>query len=141
MKLFNNLSLVIAGFGGFICQFLGGYDSLLKAIITLIVIDYVSGLIKSAYNKKLSSGVGFKGIIKKIMILVVIATAVVIQTVIKTSIPIREITIVFFITNEGLSILENAIEFIPIPQKIKDLLIQVRGDNDDGTGDSDRFIS
>ena len=103
---------------------------LLKSIVILVILDYITGLLKSIYNKKLSSNTGFRGLIKKIIIFIVIATAYVIQGVLESVIPLREITIVFFICNEAISLLENASEFVPIPEKLKDVLIQLRKEND-----------
>lgn len=128
MKILNNISVVVSIVGGFVTQLLGGFDSLLQAIITLIIIDYLTGVIKGVYKKELSSEIGFKGIFSKIMILILIATSVVLQNVIKTEIPIRETVIMFFIANEGVSILENASVFLPIPETIKNILLQLRGE-------------
>lgn len=125
-KYFNEISVGFGLIGGFICKFLGGWDMLLKAIVILVVLDYVTGLLKAVYNKSLSSEIGFKGLIRKIIIFVVIATAYVIQGIVGGAIPLREITILFFIANESLSLLENAGEFVPIPDKLKDTLIQLR---------------
>ncbi|UEL47595.1 phage holin family protein [Terrisporobacter hibernicus] len=125
-KYFNEISVGFGLIGGFICKFLGGWDMLLKAIVILVVLDYVTGLLKAIYNKSLSSEIGFKGLIRKIIIFVVIATAYVIQGIVGDAIPLREITILFFIANESLSLLENAGEFVPIPDKLKDTLIQLR---------------
>ena len=125
-KYFNEISVGFSLIGGFICKFLGRWDMLLKAIVILVVLDYVTGLLKAIYNKSLSSEIGFKGLIRKIIIFVVIATAYVIQGIVGDAIPLREITILFFIANESLSLLENAGEFVPIPDKLKDTLIQLR---------------
>lgn len=125
-KYFNEISVGFGLIGGFMCKFLGGWDMLLKAIVILVVLDYVTGLLKAIYNKSLSSEIGFKGLIRKIIIFVVIATAYVIQGIVGDAIPLREITILFFIANESLSLLENAGEFVPIPDKLKDTLIQLR---------------
>ncbi|WP_419749290.1 phage holin family protein [Terrisporobacter petrolearius] len=125
-KYFNEISVGFGLIGGFMCKFLGGWDMLLKAIVILVVLDYVTGLLKAIYNKSLSSEIGFKGLIRKIIIFVVIATAYVIQGIVGDVIPLREITILFFIANESLSLLENAGEFVPIPDKLKDTLIQLR---------------
>lgn len=125
-KYFNEISVGFGLIGGFICKFLGGWDMLLKAIVILVVLDYVTGLLKAIYNKSLSSEIGFKGLIRKIIIFIVIATAYVIQGIVGDAIPLREITILFFIANESLSLLENAGEFVPIPDKLKDTLIQLR---------------
>jgi toxin secretion/phage lysis holin len=126
MKEFNYVSVVIGFIGGFFVQYLGGFDKFLYGLLCLMVIDYISGLIKAAYNQKLSSQIGFKGILKKIMVLVVVAASVVVQNTIGGSNPIREITIVFYMCNEGISILENAGEFLPIPKRLKDIFIQLR---------------
>lgn len=125
-KYFNEISVGFGLIGGFMCKFLGGWDMLLKAIVILVVLDYVTGLLKAVYNKSLSSEIGFKGLIRKIIIFVVIATAYVIQGIVGDAIPLREITILFFIANESLSLLENAGEFVPIPDRLKDTLIQLR---------------
>lgn len=125
-KLFNGISIVGGIVGGFLCQALGGYDVILKALLALVILDYVTGVLKAIVNKKLSSSVGFKGLIRKIVIFIVVATAVIIQSVIGDSVPLREITIIFFLCNEGISLLENASEFVPIPEKLKEILIQLR---------------
>lgn len=125
-KYFNTVSIIIGIVGGFICKHLGGFDMLLGVIITLVVLDYLTGILKAIYNKQLSSEVGYKGIIKKIFIFIVIATAYEIQKVVGDSIPLREMTLMFFIANEAISLLENAGEFIPIPEQLKNVLVQLR---------------
>ena len=130
-KYFNDISIVFGLVGGFICSFLGGWDMLLKSIVILMVLDYATGLLKAIYNKKLSSEIGFKGLIRKITIFIVIATAYVIQGIVGDEVPLREITILFFIANEGISLIENSSEFVPIPEKLKDVLIQIRKEGDE----------
>ena len=130
-KYFNDISIIFGIVGGFICSFLGGWDMLLKSIVILMVLDYVTGLLKAIYNKELSSEIGFKGLIRKITIFIVIATAYVIQGIMGDEIPLREIVILFFIANEGISLIENASEFVPIPKKLKDVLIQLRKEGDE----------
>ena len=130
-KYFNDISIVFGLVGGFVCNFLGGWDMLLKSIVILMVLDYVTGLLKAIYNKELSSEIGFKGLIRKITIFIVIATAYVIQGIMGDEIPLREIVILFFIANEGISLIENASEFIPIPEKLKEILIQLRKESDE----------
>ena len=130
-KYFNGISIAFGLVGGFVCNFLGGWDMLLKSIVILMVLDYVTGLLKAIYNKELSSEIGFKGLIRKITIFIVIATAYVIQGIMGDEIPLREIVILFFIANEGISLIENASEFIPIPEKLKEILIQLRKDSDE----------
>ena len=130
-KLFNNISIVGGVVGGFLCQQLGGWDVILKALVALVVLDYVTGVLKAIYTKTLSSAVGFKGLIRKITVFIVVATAVIVQSVIGDAIPLRDIVIIFFVCNEGISLLENASEFIPIPEKLKDTLIQLRDKNEE----------
>ena len=125
-KLFNEFSIIVSVFGGFLCSFLGGWDVILKALVVIIVLDYITGVFKAICTKTLSSEVGFKGLIRKIVIFIVVALAVIIQEVVGGHIPLREITIMFFVCNEAISLLENASEFIPIPKKLKDTLIQLR---------------
>lgn len=129
-KLFNDVSVIVGLLGGFLSYFLGGYDTILKALIALVVLDYITGVLKAITNKKLSSAIGFYGLIRKIVIFIVVATAVIVQWVIGDTVPLREVTIVFFICNEGISLLENASQFIPIPEKLKAVLIQLRDTND-----------
>lgn len=130
-KYFNDISIIFGLVGGFVCKFLGGWDMLLKSIVILMVLDYVTGLLKAIYNKELSSEIGFKGLIRKITIFIVIATAYVIQGIVGDEVPLREITILFFIANEGISLIENSSEFVPIPEKLKDVLIQIRKEGDE----------
>lgn len=129
-KLFNTISMIFGIIGGFICKWLGGSDLLLKTIIVLVILDYTTGLMKGIYEKKLSSEIGFRGILKKIMIFIVIATAWTIQRLLGEAIALREIVIMFFIINEALSLLENAAVLIPIPPKLKETLLQLRDKED-----------
>lgn len=133
-KLFNWVSVAVGIVGGFLCQWLGGWDVILKALVFLVILDYVTGVLKAIYNKTLSSSIGFKGLIRKIMIFIVVATAVTTQTIIGDSIPLREIVIIFFVCNEGISLLENASEFVPIPEKLKETLLQLRDKHDENKG-------
>lgn len=125
-KFFNQLSIVGGIVGGFFCKLLGGWDTILSALVALVILDYITGVLKAIVTKTLSSTVGFKGLIKKVVIFIVVATAVVIQSVVGDAVPLREIVIVFFLCNEGISLLENASEFVPIPEKLKETLIQLR---------------
>ena len=130
-KLFNWFSIVFGFVGGFFSYWLGGWDELLKTIVFLAVVDYITGLIKAVYLKQLSSEIGFKGLLKKIVMFIVIAVAFVIQQLIGGTIPLRECVIMFYISNEAISLLENAAIFVPIPDKLRDVLLQLR-ENDSG---------
>lgn len=135
-KLFNCISIVFGIIGGFFSYWLGGWDVLLKTIVFLAVVDYITGLIKAVYLKQLSSEIGFKGLLKKIVMFIVIAVAFVIQMLIGGTVPLREVVIMFYIANEALSLLENAAIFVPIPEKLRDVLLQFR-DKDDGDTSSE----
>ena len=134
-KLFNTISIVGGVVGGFLAKYLGGYDDILRALVILVVLDYITGVLKGITTKTLSSAVGFKGLIKKVFIFIVVATGVIVQGVVGDTIPLREIVIIFFICNEAISLLENASEFVPIPKKLKDTLIQLRQKVEEGEND------
>lgn len=125
-KLFNGASVVFGLIGGFLAGMLGGFDALLIALLSLTVLDYITGIAKAVYSKTLSSNAGFRGLLKKVMIFIVIAAACIVQGIVGNSLPLREIVIMFFIANEGLSLLENAAVFVPIPEQLKNALIQLR---------------
>ena len=110
-KMFNFISVIGGLVGGFIVSLFGGWDVMLYTILLFAILDYFTGILKAVYKKELSSAIGFKGIVKKIMVFVVIAVAYNVQRMTGDTIPLREIVIVFFICNEALSILENAAEF------------------------------
>ena len=114
-KLFNGISVCGGVLGGLLAYFLGGWDVLLKTIVFLAVADYVTGLIKAVYLKQLSSEVGYKGLLKKMLMFIIIAVAFEIQKFLNHAVALREIVITFYVCNEAISLLENAAEFIPIP--------------------------
>lgn len=131
-KLFNWISVVGGVIGGFLAYWLGGWDALLKTIVCLAVLDYITGWIKAFYNKQLSSEIGFKGLLKKIVMFIVIAVSYAIQGLMGGKVPLREVVIMFYIANEALSLLENAAEFIPVPDKLKEVLLQLRDKDSEG---------
>lgn len=133
-KLFNWISVFCGLIGGGLTYWLGGWDVLLKTIVFLAVVDYITGCIKGIYTKQLSSEIGFKGLLKKIVMFIVIAVAYVIQGLVGGKIPLREVVIMFYIANEGLSLLENAAVFVPIPERLKAVLLQLR-EKDESEGE------
>ena len=130
-KVFNQISVYTGLVSGLFFYIFGGWDMLLKTIVFLAVIDYITGWMKAIYTKELSSEIAFKGIIKKIMMFFVIAVGYRLQLLFGNTIPLREVIISFYICNEGLSFLENAAVFIPIPDKIKQVLLQLREKDSD----------
>lgn len=125
-KLFNGFSIGAGVSGGLLAHWMGGWDVLLKTIVFLAAVDYITGIIKGAHLKELSSGAGFKGLMKKMVMFIIIASAYAIQELMGGEVPLREVTIMFYIANEGLSLLENAALFIPVPDKLRDVLLQLR---------------
>lgn len=106
---------------------LGGFDKLLLTLLILMVLDYISGIIKAVYNKSINSKISFKGILKKVMIILVVILVSTLQRITENNIPIRDITIMFYLTNEGISIIENLGTVIPIPEKVKAFFEQLKG--------------
>lgn len=124
---------MIAAVGGFLAYWLGGLDSLLAALIAVTVLDYLTGLLKALHNRQLSSEVGFRGIAKKVYGFAIVALAFVVEGVTAHALPLREVVIVFFVANEGLSILENAAQTgLPVPERLKAALAQLREREESG---------
>lgn len=104
----------------------GGFDGLLIALLFCIVADYITGVLAAIYERKLNSQVGFKGIIKKVVILIIVALSVEISAITGAD-SIRDLVICFYIANEGISLLENAGRMdVPFLSKLKDLLEQLK---------------
>lgn len=125
-KYLNVAKMIFGLVGGVISGIIGGWDALTHAMVFLLIMDYLTGVGKSVINKQLSSAVGFIGLFKKVLIFVVIAVAVEMQKIIGNGIPLREIVIMFYIANEGISLVENVSEFIPLPEKLKDIFVQIK---------------
>lgn len=130
-KYFNGISMFVGLAGGVVAGLLGGIDTIMHALIFLMIVDYITGLAKGFKNKQLNSEIGFIGLLKKAMILVVVMVAVELERMTSNAMPIREIVIMFYVANEGISLLENISEFLPLPEKLKDYFTQIRE-----TGDS-----
>ena len=115
--------------------FLGGWDIALQILITVIILDYITGVCKAIYNKKMNSKVGAKGIIKKLGYLIVVAVSVELDRITGNTGAIRTLVIYFFVANEGISILENWGGMgLPLPQKLTDTLEQLKNDNNPKNG-------
>lgn len=113
-----------------IVYLLGGWDIALKTLLIVITIDYISGICKAIYKKKLNSKVGIKGIVKKFAYLLTVALAVEVDQIMGNTGAVRTLVIYFFVANDGISILENLGGMgIPFPQKLRDVLEQLRNDN------------
>jgi toxin secretion/phage lysis holin len=125
-KVLNWISVAAGAVGGFVAASLGGWDKWIMALVFFVVMDYITGLVKARFTKTLSSEIGFRGIAKKIFIFVMVAVAVVLQKLVDDNIPLRYVVVCFYLANEGISLLENMAEFLPIPEKIKEILLQLR---------------
>ena len=130
------MSSVIGAAGGVITAFLGEIDQLIITLVTFMCLDYATGVIKAICEKKLSSAVGFKGIVKKFFIILIVGLTVSLERIMPAAVPLREMTVLFFVANEGFSILENVSMFIPLPGKLKSVLAQLQKDNKE-TGESE----
>lgn len=123
----NIIQGIFTALGGYIGWFLGGVDGFVYALITFVVIDYITGLMVAVLERKLSSEVGFRGIFKKVLIFAFVGIGNIIDVyLIKNGSAIRTAVIFFYVSNEGISIIENAAKIgLPIPQKLKDILEQL----------------
>ena len=125
--IWTKLQIAITGIGGWLGYVLGGMDGLLIALVVFITIDYITGIMCAVIDKKLSSEVGFKGIFKKVLILMLVGIANVIDVhVVGTGSALRGATVCFYLSNEGLSILENTVHLgLPVPEKLQEVLSQL----------------
>ena len=126
-EFWNSIQFVFTAVGGWLGYFLGGCDGLFYALIVFVVIDYITGIMYAIINQSLSSEVGFKGICRKVLIfrLVGIANILDVQVIGSGSV-LRTAVIFFYLSNEGVSILENAAFLsLPVPEKIKIVLEQL----------------
>lgn len=133
-EFWNTIQLIFSAVGGWLGYFLGGCDGLLYALIAFVVIDYITGVMCAIINRELSSAVGFKGIFRKVLIFLLVGIANIIDVqVIGTGAVLRTAVIFFYISNEGVSLLENAGHLgLPIPEKIKTVLEQLHNRAENG---------
>ena len=129
-RIFNWTSTVIGIVGGYFAAIFGQWDSILWALLVIMVLDCLTGVIKAIYTKTMSSEIGFKGLLKKITILIIVALSNVLQQITGDNVASREIVIMFYVANEGISVLENVAVIYPqMPKAIKDILLQIRDSN------------
>ena len=120
------VKLVFGAIAGLLSYLFGGLDMLFTALLVCVVVDYITGVLAALYEKRLNSEVGFRGILKKVVILLIIVVAHMIETAAGVN-GIRDIAIGFYIANEGISILENAGRMnVPICDKLAKYLEQLR---------------
>ena len=134
------IQMAFAAIGGWLGYFLGGVDGLLIALLVFVVLDYVTGVMCAIIDKKLSSEVGFKGLFRKVLIFALVGVAHIMDTnVVGTGSALRSAVICFYLSNEGVSMLENAAHLgLPIPEKFRNVLAQLHDRSDkDNIGDTD----
>lgn len=126
--IWNGVQLTFAAIGGWLGWFLGGLDGFLYTLIAFVVIDYITGLMAAVVEKKLSSEIGFKGIFKKVLIFMLVGIGHILDAhIVGDGSVFRTAVVFFYISNEGISIIENAGRIgLPIPQKLKDILEQLK---------------
>lgn len=132
-ELWNWVQIVFSGMGGILGAFLGGGDGLLYALITFVVIDYITGVMCGISNQNLSSEIGFKGIFRKILIFMLVGIANILDVqIIGSGTVLRTAVVFFYLSNEGISILENVGNLgLPVPQKIKEILEQLHKESEE----------
>lgn len=133
-EFWNVIQAVFAALGGWLGYFLGGSDGILMALIAFVVLDYITGVMCAVADKKVNSSVGWRGICRKIMTFILVGIGSLLDTHVLGEIGILRTAIIFFyLSNEGISILENAAYLgLPVPAKLRDVLEQLhsRGDKD-----------
>ena len=127
------VQMAFTAIGGWIGYFVGGVDGLMTALLIFMVLDYVTGLMCAIADKKLSSAVGFKGICKKVLIIMLVGVAHVVDLhVVGTGDALRSAVVCFYLSNEGVYMLENAAHLgLPVPDKLKGILAQLHGRMDE----------
>ena len=133
-QIWSGIQIAFTAFGGFLGWFLGGFDGFLYALIAFTVIDYITGVMCAITDKNLSSAVGFKGICRKVLIFTLVGIGNIVDVyVLGQGGVLRPASIFFYLSNEGVSIMENTAHLgLPIPAKLKEVLEQLheRGGND-----------
>ncbi len=126
-EFWNTIQLVFAAVGGWLGYFIGGFDGLMYALLAFVILDYITGVMCAIADKTLSSNVGFKGICRKVLIFLLVGVANILDVhVIGTGSVLRTAVIFFYISNEGVSLTENAAHLgLPVPEKLKAVLEQL----------------
>ena len=131
-EMWGLIQVTFAALGGWLGLFLGGWDGALYALIAFITIDYITGVVCAIVDRSLSSDVGFKGICRKIVILALVGVGSILdRQIVGSGGMIRTAVIFYYLSNEGVSILENAARLgLPVPEKLKNALEQLKNEED-----------
>ena len=133
-EFWTSVQVVFTAIGGWLGWFLGGCDGLMYALIAFVVVDYITGIMCAIVDKKLSSEVGFKGICKKVLIFLLVGVANILDVnIIGSGSVLRTAAIFFYLSNEGVSLLENAAHLgLPVPNAMKEVLQQLHDRAENG---------
>ena len=128
------IQITFSGVGGFLGWYLGGMDGFIYALIAFVVVDYLTGVMCAILEKKLSSEVGARGIFKKVLIFLLVGIGHLADVyLLGDGNALRTAVIFFYLSNEGISLLENAAVIgLPIPEKLKEVLVQLHGKDKEG---------
>ncbi|MBC8587503.1 phage holin family protein [Paratissierella segnis] len=131
-NVIHTLQLIFTAIGGYIGWFLGGFDGLLYALVAFVIIDYITGVMVAVLEKKLSSSIGFKGIFKKVLIFTFVGIGHIVDIyILQNGSAIRTAVIFFYLSNEGLSIVENAAKIgLPVPENLKKVFTELNKEDD-----------
>ncbi len=134
-QMWNNLQLCFAALGGWIGAFLGGADGFLYALVAFVAIDYLTGVLCAMTEGRLSSAVGFKGICRKMLIFTMVGVGNILDVqILGESHMMRMAVIFFYLSNEGISLLENTVRLgLPVPEELKEMLEQIRQKEEHGS--------
>ena len=127
-ELWYSVQMLITVIGGWVGWYVGGYDGLVYALLVFVVLDYITGVMCGIIDKNLSSEIGFKGIFKKILIFCLVGIGHILDTqIIGSGSILRTAVIFFYLSNEGISLIENAAHLgLPVPKKLKEILKQIK---------------
>lgn len=137
-EFWNMIQVIIAGLGAWLGYFIGEINGLVMALILFVVVDYITGIMVAITDKKLSSRIGFKGIFKKLVIFMLVGMANILDTqVLKSGYVLKAAVLFFYLSNEGISILENSAHLgLPVPEKLKRVLLQINKKEETNNGNN-----
>lgn len=139
--IWTKIQIAVTALGGWLGYFLGGMDGLLIALVVFAALDYVTGVMCAIADRTLSSAVGFKGVMRKVIIFALVGVGHILDTqVVGTGSALRSAVICWYLSNEGISILENAAHLgLPVPDKLRTVLEQLhdRKEKEDTTDQGD----
>ena len=136
--IWAKIQIAVTALGGWLGYYLGGLDGLLIALLVFVVLDYITGIMCAIADRELSSAVGFKGICRKILIFALVGVGHVLDTqVVGTGSALRSAVICFYLSNEGVSLLENASHLgLPVPEKLREVLSQLHNKDHDNNNNN-----